>query len=188
MEKEVDSNRVRLTAQYRHLGNQIHLSEKLIYEVKARMGQAMQVYRRHRRHVFQNRLLQKHKRVHLFQTLVLSVLQYNIGAWYDLSVAEMRFFRSKLYAMYRGLCRAEVREDTLRYWNDSKILAYIGLPDADTLIHGARLRYAMTLGRTAPEELWALLSVEYRWLSALGASIDWFKEQKQGFGPDKFGN
>ena len=46
----------------------------------------------------------------------------------------------------------------------------------------------MTLGRSAPEELWALLSVEYRWLSALGASIDWFKEQTQGVGPDKFGN
>ena len=67
-------------------------------------------------------------------------------------------------------------------------LHIVGLPAADALLHGARLRYAITLGRSAPSELWTLLGAEQRWLQSLAESIEWFKQQVQGFGPDKFGN
>ena len=131
---------VRLTAKYRHLGTMVHLSENQLYEVKARMGQAMQEFRKHRRLVYQNARLTMARRIFLFNTMILSILQYNIGTWYDLSQATFKYFRSKLYSMYRSLCRANIPEVELRLWNDDRILAFTDLPDAWTILHGARLR------------------------------------------------
>ncbi len=142
---------VRLTAKYRHLGTQVHISENQLYEVKARLGQSMTVFRTHRRQIFQNPRLSKERRCFLFQTMILSILQYNIGTWYDLNSVAFKYLRSKLYNMYRSLCRATIPEDELRLWNDGRMLAFIELPDVATMLHGARLRYSMSLGRSAPQ-------------------------------------
>ena len=178
---------VRLTAKYRHLGTQVHISENQLYEIKARLGQSMTVSRKHRRQVFQNPRLSKERRCFLFQTMILSILQYNIGTWYDLNHVAFKYLRSKLYNMYRCLCRATVPETELRLWNDVRMLAFIELPDVATLLHGARLRYSMSLGRSAPQALWHLLAIEGRWLQALRHSLEWFETQTKGFGPSKTG-
>lgn len=179
---------VRLTAKYRHLGTQVHLAESLMVEIKARLGQSSLIYRKHRKQVFQNRKLPLQRRILLFNTMVLSVLQYNLGTWYGLSSAEFKFLRSRLYSMYRGLCRAEIREEELRFWNEDRVLNYLQLPDVQTLLHGARLRYGLSLGRSAPQTLWHLLAVEKKWLAALRSSQAWFSQQVQGFGPLRDGS
>ena len=179
---------VRLTACYRHLGTQVHLSERLMREIKARLGQALAAYRQHRRTVFQNPRITLTRRLFLFQTMILSILQYNIGTWYELSRAEHKYLRSKLYGMYRGLCRAQIPDPELRFWNDERVLSYLKMPDVDTLLHGARLRYSLSLGRSAPPALWHILAVEKKWLRTLQQSQQWLLTQVQGFGPKKDGS
>ncbi len=183
-----DFQEVRLTASYRHLGTQVHLSEQLMKEIKARMGQAAMAYRTHRRQVFQNARLPLSRRIFLFQTMVLSILQYNMGTWYGLTNTEHKYLRSKLYGMYRGLCRAQIPDPELRLWNDAKVLSYLALPDVQTLLHGARLRYSLSLGRSAPSDLWHILALEQKWLAALRDSQEWFMQQVRGFGPAKDGS
>ena len=179
--------RVRLTSKYRHLGTQVHISENQIYEIKARLGQSMTVFRQHRRQIFQNPRIPRARRTFLFQSMILSILQYNIGTWYDLSPAALKYLRSKLYSMYRSLCRATIPEQDLRLWNDERVLAYIALPDVRILLHGARLKYSLSLGKSAPKDLWYILAVEGKWLQALRQSLDWFGAQTRCFGPLKTG-
>ena len=72
-------------------------------------------------------------------------------------------------------------------WNDERVLAYIALPDIWTPLHGARLKYSISLGKSAPKDLWYILAIEGKWLQSLRNSLDWFSAQTQGLGPSKTG-
>lgn len=138
---EVPQNfsRVRMTASYRHLGTRIHIGLKHLLEIKCRLGQASAIYKKYRRQTFQNRLLSLNKRLYLFKSLVMSVLEFNAGTWGCLLKGEMQYLDKKLHGFYRGLVRATVDEMQLRTWNNTRIRAHVQMPDAQTLLHGARL-------------------------------------------------
>ena len=179
---------VRLVPQYRHLGTRIHVGRRLMVEIKSRMGQAGTIYRKYRRQIFQNPRLGLRKRIFLFRSLIMLVFEYNLGTWGPLLKSEFRYFEKRLMAFYRGLARAEIGEEDLRLWNNDRVRAYVQLPSAMVILHGARLRYAISIYRTAPNTLWSLLSSERNWLCALEAAQVWFYEQLKGYGPDRHGH
>lgn len=91
--------------------------------------------------------------------------------------------------MYRSLARATVNEQDLRLWNHRRLLALVELPSAQLLLRSHRLRFALTLGKSAPKEIWHLLATEQKnWLVLLRSDFAWMQEQLQGWGPDKHGN
>ena len=179
---------VRLVPQYRHLGTRIHVGRRLMTEIKARMGQAWTIYRKYRRQIFQNPRLGLKKRIFLFKSLIMSVFEYNLGTWGPLLQSEFRYFEKRLMAFYRGLARAEIAEEELRLWNNDRVRAHVQLPSATVILHGARLRYAISIYRSAPSTLWSLLSSEGNWIRALEEAQVWFFAQLKGYGPDRNGH
>ena len=178
---------IKLTGAYKHLGHRLHVGDSIYAEIKARTGQANSVYRQYRRQVFQNPRLPLQKRRYLFQSLVLSILRYNMGTWPRLTGKCWTYFQSRVMGMYRGLVRTTIKEHDLRYWNYDKILAFVELPSPAVLLHDSRLRYSLSLIR-GPQHLWSLLVAEREWLELLRESIDWMQSQLVGYGPDRYGN
>ena len=179
---------IRIVPTYRHLGTRVDVSVRHRVDLRARLGQAHTVYRKYRRVVSQNRQLSQAKRLFLFNSLVMSVLSYNIGTWGKLLATEMKYFKSKLYALYRGLVRCEIHELELRTWSNDRILAFLRVPSAETLLSAARLRYSTTLYSSAPDALWHLLAVEQSWLEQLRSDQGWFLEELRGYGPGPSGH
>ena len=185
----VDSLRkVLVSSGYRHLGSKIHLGKGFLPEIKARLGMASSIFRKHRRLIFQNRLLTLERRRYLFTTMVLSIVRYNTGTWGILSKAEEKYFVSRLMAMYRSLLRAEIPDTTLRYWNNNMVLKAVGLAEPLQLLHEARLSFVVSMFRSGPPSLWGLAAIEKSWLSSIRQAKCWMHEQIKGCGPDRFGN
>ena len=128
---------------YRHLGSRVHISLKLLPEIKARCGQAWQVYRKHRKQIFQNPRISLPKRLFLFGSMVMSILEYNVGTWGRLSAGEWTYFRKRLMSLYRGLTRATVPEEQLRLWSHDRVLAFLRMPSPESVVHTATLRYIL---------------------------------------------
>lgn len=187
-EAPANYQRIKVTAQYKHLGSQLHVTTKMLPELRVRMGQAAAIFRKHRRAVFQNPRLTLCKRRFLFNSLVNSVLTFNAGTWPQLSQTEHKYFQTRLYSMYRSLARATVPEQELRLWNHRRLLAFVEMPSAQLLLRSHRLRFALTLGKSAPTEIWHLLATEQNWLGLLRSDFEWMQAQLQGWGPDKHGN
>ena len=179
---------VRLISQYRHLGTRIHVGTKLMAEVKSRMGQAWTAYKKMRRQIFHNRLLSLQKRVGLFRSMIMPIFEYNLGTWGPLQAGEFKYFSKRLNSFYRSLVRADVHECELRLWNQDRVRAYLQLPSPGELLHGARLRYALSLYRSPPDTLWTLVGCERKWYMQLVEAQDWFYQQLRGYGPDRSGH
>ena len=183
-----DLQRVRMIATYRHLGTRISIGLHHKPELKARCGQAGAIYRKFRKQLFQNKLLSLQKRIYLFKSLVMSVLEYNCGTWGRLQSGEIKYLEMRLHGFYRGLARATIPETTLRLWNNTRVRAFVQMPDAQTLLHGARLRYAISIYKSGPPTLWDLIRADGNWICMLQEAQEWFKQQLVGHGPDRHGH
>ena len=179
---------VNLVHTYKHLGTRMHISLKMLSEVKARCGQAWQLYRKHRRQVYQNARLSQQRRLYLFGSMILPILEFNAGTWSTMSKGEWGYYSKRVMALYRGLARADIHEDELRLWSHDRVLAYLQVPSPTVILHVARLRYLTSLWRSAPGTLYHLIGAEKRWLAELHESQEWLAEQLQGYGPDSNGH
>ena len=171
---------IRLTHQYKHLGSQIHVSLKQLPEVKARVGQALQIYNKYRRAVFQNAQIRLQIRVRLVQTMVLSVLTYNQGNWKLLKQDEFRCYANAVWRIYRGVLRATVSHEVLQCWTNERVASTLKLPGPQTLLHASRLRYLGALWRSAPLVVWWFLHYEGEWYKAIDASFQWLNHHTSG--------
>lgn len=180
--------KVLISVSYRHLGSRVHLGKTILPEIKERLGAASSIYRKHRRAIFQNRLLPLERRRYLLQTMVLSIVRYNTGTWGELSRTESKYYMSRMMALYRGLLRATIPDTVLRFWNNGMIIDAVGLPDPMQLLHEARLSFAVSMATSGPVALWGLAAVEMSWLRSLRSSKEWLHSNLKGSGPDRFGN
>ena len=80
------------------------------------------------------------------------------------------------------LARATVDELELRTWNHQKVRAFVQMPDAQTLLHGSRLRYTISIYKSGPPTLWDLIKADGTWQGELQAGHLWFREQLRGHG------
>ena len=179
--------KVAISASYKHLGSRIHLGKGLLPEIKARLGAAMAIFRKHRRTIFQNSLLTLDRRKYLFTTMILSIIRYNTGTWGTLSSGEMKYFTSRVMSMYRGLLRATLPDTTLRFWNNSMVLSEVGLASPLQLLTEARLSYVISVCKSGPSLLWSLAAAEKDWIYSVRENKEWLHAQLKGEGPDRFG-
>ena len=179
---------VSLVHTYRHLGTRIHIGLKMMPELKARCGQAGATFRKYRRQIFQNARISLRKRLFLFNSLVASILEFNAGTWSGLSKGEWAYFNKRIMGMYRSIARATIKEEELRLWSNHRILAYLQVPSPEVIVNVARLRYMISLHRSAPKTLWHLIGADGVWLSHLQQSQYWMESHLMGYGPDKSGH
>ena len=87
----------------------------------------------------------------------MSVLEFNLGTWGALQKGETNYAEKRLHGFYRGLASATVDEMTLRTWNNTKVRALVQMPSLQTLLHGARMRYSLSVYKSGPPTLWDLI-------------------------------
>lgn len=130
--------KIRLIASYKHLGSRINIGQRLMQEIKCRMGYAGSVFRKYRRQLFQNRKLSLQRRTFLFRSMAMAVFMYNVGTWGSLLRSELRYFEKRLYSLYRGLVRGDIPELELRPWSNDRVRAFVQLPSAVEILQIGR--------------------------------------------------
>ena len=172
--------RLRIVHKYRHLGHQVPFTYKQDEEIRARVAQARAAYAKHRRTIYQNVDIPLHTRARLLNCMVISILAYNQGTWNPLSQKSYQHFSGAVLGFYRGLIRPTVGREALLSWSDERVLATIRLPGPQELLHLARLRYAGSLWRSAPLEVWWSVHFCGNWFPALHEALLWLNAQTCG--------
>jgi len=80
---------------------------------------------------------------------------FHVQRWYmgSLLKSEFRYFEKRLHSLYRGLARGDIPEVVLRLWSNERVRAFVQLPSAQEILHGARLRYSVSLYSSGPPTL-----------------------------------
>ena len=166
----------RLVATYKHLGTVFSHRGRLLPEIRHRLGQARQAFRKHRKMIFSNVNLPIKTRTQLFVTLVLSVLQFNIAIWPALSNNEHQAFAKGVQALYHSLAYAFWGKDVYT-WRVEKVSETLGLSQTDILLRNARLRYLQHLTLKADQFVWAYIHLDPGWLGLVRADLTWLHQQ-----------
>lgn len=168
---------VAVVAQYKHLGGQLHVSGKILPEVKSRTGAAKATFRLYSRKVFRNRRLSLHHRGKLLQSMVYSILRWNAGSWHLLDFHSWNCFRSAIMQLGRRVCHASKSDHDPWQWSDDEVLSTLGILDPCEMIHVLRLSFFTSALHTAPAMLWVLCNLEGSWLECLHEAIGWMYSQ-----------
>ena len=164
---------LRIVPQYKHLGNQIHMTLHQTHEIRVRIAQTKAAYAKHRQRIYQNPQIAQPIRLRLLNTMVLSILNYNMGTWRPLTPKEWTMYEGAVMFLYRGLLRATHPHEELLTWPHEKVLAALEAPSAWDLLALARLRYLGSLWRSGPQEVWWLCHLEKRWFAGVDEAFQW---------------
>ncbi|CAE7802792.1 unnamed protein product [Symbiodinium sp. CCMP2592] len=166
---------LRLVPRYKHLGGVLHWQGHLSHELKSRIGQAWQAFRKHRRAVFYSPLVTHREKSLLFQSVVASTLFYGAGTWVCDDTSSLDPLRGALLAMGRQMLRPTFDREQSQHVGAGRVLAIARLSTVDAEIHAARLRHLSTVLRQAPAEFWAILHHDSQWFHLLRESLSWLR-------------
>ena len=169
--------KVAVVAQYRHLGGVLHVSGKLLPEVKARIGAAKQTFKLYGRKAFCNPLLHLSHRGRLLQSMVYSILRWNAGSWHLMDTHSWKNFRTAILHLGRRVCQASKAQHDPWHWSDDEVLSTLGILEPAAMLHVLRLSFFTTAFHTAPAMLWILCCRERTWLECLHEAIGWMYSQ-----------
>ena len=161
-----------LVPKYRHLGSLVVHDSSLGPEIRHRLALAGASFREAKRKLFACQSIPIVKRASLFRSHVLSVLLVGAGSWPLLPLKDWRAFSGGIMGMYRQLLGLRAQGNW--HLTESQLLARVGLPSPVALLHAERLRFLGQLVRSAPDQVWALLSWNDGFRDALKAAGDWF--------------
>ena len=167
---------IKIVTHYKHLGTIYTTGGKLAAEVKQRLGQARQEFRRHRKTIYSNPNLDTATRISLFQTMVMSGLLFDIAIWNELTPAETKTFEGGIHGLYTSLGLA-LWGDQVYQWRQERLRARLSLPHPEILGRVARLRHLHHLCMKADDYIWSFLHLDGLWLQRVRADIDWLRLQ-----------
>ena len=180
------SMEVRLVSKYRHLGHTLHANGHMMTELRTRVGHANSAFQKFRATVYTNKGLSLSKRVAIFKACVLSIFTWNSGTWPPLKSNEHTYIVGAFVRLLRRLIARDFDPKETLHWNQHRLCALLGLLPLDEQVRVNRLGYYGRLLKTGPDELWALLANEGRWISFIRADLQWLwaNTQSQTFRPD----
>ena len=173
--------KLKLVSKYKHLGFMVTTGHKVRAEINARLGQMRTAYNRHKKQVYENKAIPRIKRMRILGVQVLSILRYNLGTWPLLGAKDWQCYSGAIMRMYRGIAKAETKEETLRFWTDGQVCAYLGAPSPQVLLHEARLSYFASMVRSGPDELWAVGHTNSPWYQAIEKAFEWLNYNTAGY-------
>ena len=100
---EREPRRVRVVAQYTHLGCVMHHKGDSRVEARRRIAVAQQAFSQHRKHLLQNPILPLHRRLELFRTLVMSRFCYGTESWTLSDNRNKEYIHNALMRLFRRL-------------------------------------------------------------------------------------
>ena len=172
----LDTIFVRVVTHYKHLGTIYTSGGKMSAEIRNRLGQAKQEFRRFRKYIYSNPHLACKSRIALFQTMVMTRLLFDIAIWPALSVHEKKLFEEGVHGLYASLGLA-LWGDQVFGWRQDRLRARLGLPHPEVLARVARLRHLYHLCLKADDYVWSFLHLELRWLQLVREDITWLRSQ-----------
>ena len=169
--------KIAVVPQYRHLGGVLHISGKLLPEVKARIGTARATFRLYGRKAFCNPRLNLSHRGRLLQSMVYSILRWNAGSWHIMDAHSWKSFRTAILQLGRRVCQASKAQHDPWHWSDDEVLSTLGILEPAAMLHVLRLSFFTTAFHTAPAMLWLLCCRERTWLECIHEAIGWMYNQ-----------
>lgn len=167
------THQVSVVGEYVHLGGILHHGGDHRREMRRRTAMAHQTFTAQRRTIFQNRCLTLHKRVQLFQSLVLSRLLYGGASWFLRDQKSKSLLHSSIMKLYRRLLM--LPPDSAR--TDDEICVTLELPTPTELLRRERLRYVGTLHRCESTVSWRLLHNDVEWCRLVADDLGWLWQQ-----------
>ena len=147
---------------YKHLGSVLDPSGSGAPDVPNRVQAAGAAYSPIARKVFGCNAISRAARLHLYFSLVISRLSYNVHVW---SVIKQAMYTSLNATYMRGLrriadcCRFDSRDGQL---SDAAVRESLGVPSLQCLLLRKRLLLAANIARHGPLHLGALLGLRER--------------------------
>ena len=172
--------RLNLVHMYKHLGAHLHIGSKLLHEIRIRSGMMRTAYNLYSRKVFRNPHLELKKRGQLLESMVFSILRWNLGGWYELDDGTYKKYRASILNLVRRTCMVPHGPEQVWKWSDDKVLSLMQIPDPQDMLHLARMSFYTTAFHTGPDELWVLLLAEKSWLRCVNRAVHWMYDQLQG--------
>ena len=129
-------------------------------------------------------LLQSHPlslkvRRQIFESLVLSKLLYGAEVWFIFDKANMKYFRSAIMRLCRGLLK--LPHDA--HISDESILHDSNLPAPEVFLRRQRPRYVFTLIKCNAVAPCGLLMEDIDWLAQLKDDFQWMYSQLEHSSP-----
>ena len=167
-----------LVPRYKHLGSLVSYDCRLGPEVRHRLALANAAFRDGRRKLYACQRIPIAKRATLLRSHVLSVLLVGAGSWPVLLRQDWAAFSGGVIGIYRQLLGLRATGD----WHLTKgqLLARVGLPSPEALLHLERLRFLAQLVRDAPDQVWALVAWNQPFQQAVRAAGSWFYDIVHG--------
>ena len=167
-----------LVPAYVHLGHTVAVRGGLLPELRARAAKAFAAFRRAAKTVYQAKAIPLTTRTTLFRSTVMSIWMWGAGAWPWLNAAEMSYFTTTTWKLYRLLIRRPFPDCNTPISND-EVFLQLKLPRPGDLLHEARLRHIGLMVLSGPDEVWALHVQDEQARHASREAVDWMHKALQ---------
>lgn len=170
-----------VATKYTHLGIKHSANVSFDVELNYRLARAREAMAECRKPVLRNKALSSTTRWTLGRSLILSRLFFGAEIWPALSQAQLQKVQQFLVQIARVILQCE-NFSTGTHTTDDYIGSQLPIPDVQSLLRTARLRYASRLYQFAPSLLVELLEQmqsleENSWLHRLQADMQWMQER-----------
>ena len=168
---------IRLVASYKHLGGLHYIGGKLLKDIKVRCGMMSSAFQKHAKKVFLNRRIALYQKSQLLESLVFSILRWNLGAWHQLDAQSAHRYHASTLNLARRVCIGVFGSDEVWGWTDEQVLARMRMTSPEESLHLARLSFFTTAYHTASTGLWMLIVAERSWISEVSSALVWAHQQ-----------
>ena len=168
---------IRLVASYKHLGGLHYIRGKLLKDIKVRCGMMTSAFGKYSKKVFLNRHIGLLQKSQLLESLIFSILRWNLGAWHQLDAQSAHRYHASTLTLARRVCIGVYGTDEVWTWTDEQVLARMRMTSPEESLHLARLSFFTTAFHTAPTGLWMLIVAEKSWLSEISTALVWAHQQ-----------
>ena len=162
---------INMVARYKHLGGIVDAKAKPTAEIKARVGQMRQAFRKYRKSLFVVPAIAQTKRAQLLRPFVLSILEYNLGTLVGLREGDHQYIATALLSIYKQIMKGQMTDDHKIAW--PRLCYALQLPTPTAIVAMAQLRYFSQIYRHGDGALWALISTQGQWLSGCQDAFRW---------------
>ena len=169
------THKLHFLPRYKHLGTMFTGDGEMDLELRQRIGQAKAAFQQIAKPVLANRSLPWEMRVRLLRVLILTKLQFGMGAWPTLTPRQYGRLQSTITKMLLRMMR---RPPDAEHLTTGQILRLAELPGIRAQHAVERLAYAQKFYAHAPDFVQILTHVEFAnttqsWLHGLKADVEW---------------
>ena len=166
-----------IVAAYKHLGGYHHVGCKMLKDIRVRCGMMASTFHKYSRKVFLNKHIPLARKGVLLESLIYSIMRWNLGSWHELDGASMRRYHTGIMQLARRICIGTYGVELVWSWTDEQVLTKLRFPSPLESLHLARLSFFTTAYHTAPTSLWMLIAAERSWIGTVDSGLQWAHQQ-----------